>query len=177
MTESSNSPAVKTSASDTDDAVPLGEAPTPSSFPPTSPRTSTICRQSSLLTVTKLEGPANFVRIANFALEHFTLIIAPSLLDMALLSDGTNGLLTRMLPWVLSDPLLTSALVAEVISHIMVSTEMVQAMSYYRSSALTGLHNKLRGPVDAAAIQVVLCFMLLEVSAQLDLCVCMLTFR
>lgn len=110
--------------------------------------------------------PANiFGDAGNLALDYFIHVLAPSVAQYTTSTDGSNGLLTYLLPWALHETNILDAIIAQTLVHIMsCSLAVARAATFFRGKTLNALIQRLNATVDAVAIQIVICMTMVEVS-------------
>lgn len=119
-----------------------------------------LCRASLL-------GPVKVDTVGQKALNFFISDYAPSHGVLVTLKDGSNGLLSRLLPWALRDDLILDAIMAESLAYAAegnMNTEFGTGALRFRHSAVNKIIQRLSSGCDHTILQAVICLVFTDVS-------------
>lgn len=97
---------------------------------------------------------------------------APSHKLLVTLRDGSNGLLTRLLPWALQDSLILDAVLAESLATAAdgdLNCEFGRSSLVHRDSAIAQMLDRLQTRCDHSVVQAVICLVFTDVGSHLSI--------
>lgn len=119
------------------------------------------------LCYTRLVGHVKVDAIGQQALNYFINTYAPSYGPLVTIKDGSNGLLTRLLPWALREDMILDSVMAAALATAAqgkLDTEFGRGAVMYRQSTISKIMQRLPHGCDHATLQAVICLIFTDVS-------------